>query len=351
MRIESVPCDPQVRAARHFLAVEDRSHEQVDAILDLAARVKRAEVRGGLDGRVLAMVFLDPSLRTRTSFEAGMFLHGGTALTIEPGRGSWPFETERGIVMDGDKVEHVVEAARVLGRYADFVAVRSFPRGAAWADARLDPVLSAFAEHCEKPVINLESARRHPCQELGDLLTLRERIPDPGSRRFALVWAWHPKPLPTAVPVSAALAAARMGMELVVARPPGYDLDGDDMAIIRRVAGERGGTVEVVDEAAHAIAGADVVYAKSWGALDFFGDPAAESALRAPLRHWCVGASDMETTRGGSGIFMHCLPVRRNVEVSDAVLDGPWSAVVDQAENRLHAQRALLLTLAGEAAR
>ena len=155
-----------------------------------------------------------------------MFLHGGTALNIEPGRGSWPFETERGVVMDGDRVEHVVDAARVLGRYADFVALRSFPRGATWAEARRDPVLSAFAEHCEKPVINLESARRHPCQELGDLLTLRERIREPRSRRFALVWAWHPKPLPTAVPVSAALAAARMGMELVVARPPGYDPGG-----------------------------------------------------------------------------------------------------------------------------
>ena len=336
---------------RHFLSVEDRSHQEVDALLDLAARVKRGEVRGGLDRRVLAMVFLDPSLRTRTSFEAAMFLHGGTALNIEPGRGSWPFETERGVVMDGDRVEHVVDAARVLGRYADFVALRSFPRGATWAEARRDPVLSAFAEHCEKPVINLESARRHPCQELGDLLTLRERIPEPRSRRFALVWAWHPKALPTAVPVSAALAAARLGMELVVARPPVYDLDGDDMAMIRRVAGVSGGSVEVVDESAAAIAGADVVYAKSWGALDYFGDPTPESALRAPLRHWRVGARDMKTTRDGSGIFMHCLPVRRNVEVDDAVLDGPWSAVVDQAENRLHAQRALLLTLAAEAAR
>ena len=245
------------------------------------------------------MVFLDPSLRTRTSLEAGMFLHGGTALTIEPGRNSWPFEATRGVVMDGDRVEHVIEAARVLGRYADFVALRSFPRGASWAEARHDALLRSFSEHCEKPVINLESARRHPCQELGDLQTIRERIDKPQGRRFALVWAWHPKALPTAVPVSAALAAARSGMELVIARPDGYDLDADDMNRIRNVAAERGGTVEVIDDAARAIRGSDVVYAKSWGALQHFGDAPAEAALRAPLRSWKVTAPAMESTRGG----------------------------------------------------
>lgn len=334
---------------RGLLAVEDRSFGEIDALLDLASRVKRGEIRGGLEGRILAMVFLDPSLRTRASFEAAMFLHGGTALTLEPGRGSWPFETVLGAVMNGDRVEHVVDAARVLGRYADFVAVRSFPRGRAWSEARDDAILRSFALHCEKPVINLESARRHPCQELGDMQTLIERLGRPAGRRFALVWSWHPKPLPTAVPVSAALAAARLGMRVVIARPRGYDLDPDDMATIHRIAAERGGTVEITDDADTALSGADVVYAKSWGALGQFGDPEAEGRLRAPLTDWRVTVPRMKTTRDGRGLFLHCLPVRRNVEVDDAVLDGPWSAVTDQAENRLHAQRALLLTLAAEA--
>ena len=333
---------------RDFLAVEDRPHDEIEALLRLAARVKAGEIRGGLEGRILAMVFLDPSLRTRTSFEAGMYLHGGTALTIEPGKGSWPFETARGIVMDGDRVEHAIEAAGVLGRYADFVALRAFPRGTSWGEARGDALLRIFADHCEAPIVNLESARRHPCQELGDLQTLRERIDAPAGRRFALTWAWHPKALPTAVPVSAALAAARCGMELVIARPAGFDLDPEDMDTIRALATERGGTVAVVDQLDEAVRGADVVYAKSWGALAHFGDPASESALRAPLRDWRITKRAMEATRGGAGIFLHCLPVRRNVEVDDAVLDGPWSAVIDQAENRLHAQRALLLTLAAE---
>ncbi len=338
-------------AKRDFVAVEDRSHDEIDAILELAARVKRGEIAGGLERRILAMVFLDPSLRTRASLEAAMFLHGGTAMCIEPGKGSWPLETAPGAVMDGDRIEHVIDAAGVLGRYADLVAVRSFPRGAGWAEARRDAILASFVRHCGKPVINLESARRHPCQELGDLQTIRERIADPAGRRFALVWTWHPKPLPVAVPNSAALAAARLGMQLVIAHPKGYDLDAEDLATVRQLAAERGGSVEIVDEPRHAIEGADVVYAKSWGALSHFGDAAAESTLRAPHRSWRVTADGMRTTRAGRGIFLHCLPVRRNVEVDDAVLDGPWSAVLDQAENRLHAQRALLLTLSREAAR
>jgi len=187
---------------RDFLAVEDWSLAEVEAVLALGARVKRGEFPGGLERKVLAMVFLDPSLRTRTSFEAGMFLHGGHAVVLEPGRGSWALETEEGVVMDGDTVEHVTEAARVLGRYADALAVRSFPRGADWATARQDAVLRLFARHCEKPVINLESSRRHPCQELADAFTLREQLGETRGRKFVLTWAWHPRALPTAVPVT-----------------------------------------------------------------------------------------------------------------------------------------------------
>ena len=206
---------------RDFLAVEDWSYEEVEALLALAARVKRGEVVGGLERKVLAMVFLDPSLRTRTSFETGMFLHGGHAVVLEPGKGSWALETEDGVVMDRDTVEHVTEAARVLGRYADALAVRAFPRGGDWPTAREDAVLRQFARHCEKPVINLESSRRHPCQELADAFTLREKLGETRGRKFVLTWAWHPKALPTAVPVSAALAAARMGMDITIAAPGG----------------------------------------------------------------------------------------------------------------------------------
>lgn len=334
-------------AKRDLLAVEDLPAGEFEAILGLASRVKRGEVRGGLEGKILALVFLDPSLRTRASFEAAMALHGGHAIVIEPGRGSWPLELAFGAVMDGDRTEHLIEAARVLGRYADALGVRSFARGDRWSEVRKDEVLRGFARHCEKPVINLESARRHPCQELADALTLFEKLKDPRGKRFVLSWTWHPKALPTAVPASAALAAARLGMEVVIARPPGFDLDPEDAALIATTAGAHGGSVTLMGAQSEACAGADVIYAKAWGGLDRFEDPDGEASRRDGRRDWQVRARHVAATRGGAGIVMHCLPVRRNVEIEDAVLDGPASVVVDQAENRLHAQRALLLRLFG----
>jgi N-acetylornithine carbamoyltransferase len=238
----------------------------------------------------------------------------------------------------------------VLGRYADALGIRAFPRGKDWATAREDPIVNGFARHCEKPVINLESARRHPCQALADAMTLREKLGETAGKRFVLTWAWHPKALPTAVPVSAALAAARLGMEIVIARPPGYELDPEDTALVRRLAQQSGGEfVHIIDDPDDALVGADAVYVKSWGAVKLYGRPEEEAALRTGLRDWRLTPARLRSTRGGKGVVMHCLPVRRNVEIDDAVLDGPNSVVVDQAENRLHAQRALLLELIGDA--
>ena len=332
---------------RDFLAMEDWSPEEIGALLDLAARVKRGEVSGGLEKKVLAMVFMDPSLRTRSSFETGMFLHGGHAVVLEPGKGSWALETEEGAVMDGTAVEHIAEAARVLARYADALAVRAFPRGTDWAQEREDRVVRDFARYADKPVINLESSRRHPCQGLADAMTLREKLGETRGKRFVLSWAWHPKPLPTAVPASAAIAAAMLGMDIVIARPEGYDLDPDDTALIRQIARQSGGMFQLSGDCDDALVGADAVYVKSWGSLEHFGRPDDEAELRRGLRDWRLTVPRLRNTRGGKGVVMHCLPVRRNVEIDDAVLDGPNSAVVDEAENRLHAQRALLLELIG----
>ncbi|HEU5218334.1 MAG TPA: N-acetylornithine carbamoyltransferase [Gemmatimonadales bacterium] len=325
---------------RDFISTEEWAPEAIDELLELARRVKRGEVSGGLERQVLAMVFLDPSLRTRSSMEAAMFLHGGHALVLEPGRGSWTLETEPGVIMDGAGVEHLVDAARVLSRYAGALAVRSFPKGPNWNVEREDRIIRNFARYADKPVINLESVRRHPCQGLADTLTLQEKLGNPRGKKFVLQWAWHPKPLPTAVPVSAALAAAHLGMEVAIVHPPGFDLDQEDLQSIAQLAEARGGQVWVTHDREAALEQADAVYVKSWGALSAFGRPEDERALRVPYRDWRM-------SNPGRSIVMHCLPVRRNVEIDDAVLDGPQSAVYDQAENRLHVQRALLLTLLG----
>jgi N-acetylornithine carbamoyltransferase len=333
---------------RDFLDTAAWKPDDIDRLLELAVRVKRGEVQGGLERKVLAMVFMDPSLRTRASFETAMFLHGGHAFVLEPGRGSWSLENEIGAVMEGVGVEHVIDAARVLGRYADALAVRSFPRGIDWATEREDAVVRNFARFCEKPVINLESVRRHPCQGLADAMTLRERLGDPKGKKFVLQWAWHPKPLPTAVPASAALAAAHLGMEVTIAHPPGFDLDPDDTAAIGALAQARGGVLHVSNDREAALEGAEAVYVKAWGALGAHSRPDQERHLRMPHRSWRMTAEAQAKTRDGKGIVMHCLPVRRNVEIDDAVLDGRHSAVYDEAENRLHAQRALLLELIGD---
>jgi N-acetylornithine carbamoyltransferase len=332
---------------RDFLDTTQLSPAELDRILALAGRLKRRELvlPDALSRRVLAMVFLDPSLRTRTSFEVAMHLHGGHAVVLEPGKGSWALETARGAVMDNYTVEHIAEAARVLGRYADAVAIRAFPKGADWAVERRDQLLVDFAGYCEKPVINLESSRRHPCQALADALTLQEHLGAPRGRRFVLSWSWHPKPLPTAVPASAALAAAHLGMQVVIAHPPGFELDPDDMGAIAAVSAQAGGSVQVVHDQEAALTDAEVVYVKSWGALRHFGHPTDEAVLRAPHRDWRLTGERLARTREQKGRVMHCLPVRRNVEIEDAVLDGPSSIVIDQAENRLHAQRALLIHL------
>ena len=333
---------------RDFLAMEEWSPDEIDGLLALARQVKAGKYPGGLEKKVLALVFMDPSLRTRASFETAMFLHGGHAVILEPGKGSWSLETELDAVMDGATVEHIIEAARVLGRYADALGLRSFPKGTDWQATRRDEVVRNFARYCEKPLINMESARRHPCQGLADAMTLQEQLGETRGKKFVLHWAWHPKALPTAVPNSAAIAAAHLGMEVVIARPKGYDLDPEDMGIIETLATSRGGSVRVTDDLDGAIEGAHAVYPKSWGALRYFGRPEEESGFRAGLRDWKLTMDRVKRTSDGKGKVLHCLPVRRNVEIDGAVLDSPNSAVIDEAENRLHAQRALLLEMIGK---
>ncbi|HWS53119.1 MAG TPA: N-acetylornithine carbamoyltransferase [Pyrinomonadaceae bacterium] len=329
---------------KHFLTTADWTRGELEALLDAAARFKRGEDSSRpFAGRSAALVFFNPSLRTRASMQVGVHELGGNAVVLEPGGTSWTLEHREGAVMDGDKTEHVAEFVRVLGRYCALAGVRTFAALRSWEEERRDPVLAAFARYSEVPLVNLESAMHHPCQALADMMTIREKLGD-GRRRVLLTWAWHPKPLPMAVPNSFALAAAQMGHDLTVAHPPGYELDEELMRDIRRHASAAGSRVNVTHDADGAFDGAQIVYAKSWGAKQFYGDAASDAAERAPHRgRWTVDAAKMRRTDGG--LFMHCLPVRRNVIVSDEVLDSPASVVTDEAENRLHAQKAVMAEL------
>jgi N-acetylornithine carbamoyltransferase len=329
---------------KSFLDLAGLSLEEVNDLLALAARLERRPEPAALAGKILALLFFNPSLRTLASFQAGMARLGGSSFVISPGQGTWILETRDGVVMDGAAAEHVREAIPVLAGYADALGIRSFAGGADLAADLADSAFLAMAAACPVPVINLESAIDHPCQALGDWKTMDDLgIPARGGR-FVLTWAWHPKPLPLAVPAAAVHMAALRGMEVTVLRPEGFALPEPVMEKARRAAEIAGGSLRETADRGEALAGAHVIYAKSWTSPLCYGQPEAEAALRAGLRGWCVG-DDWFATAAPDCRFMHCLPVRRNVVVKDSVLDGPRSVVVHEARNRMWAQMAVLYRL------
>lgn len=330
---------------RDFLRTSDHSIEDLEVLVESAIRLKQRRWFSDkpLAGKSIALVFFNPSLRTRASMQVGIHELGGNPVILEPGSTSWTLEDREGVVMDGDKTEHLKEFVRVLERYVSAIGVRTFARLEDWKHERTDPVLTAFARYASVPVINLESAMHHPCQAMADMMTIRERFGD-GRKKVLLTWAWHPKALPMAVPNSFAIAAAQFGHDIRIAHPRGYELDRDLLAEIESHARNEGGSIEYSTDAGEAFDGVDVVYAKSWGGSQFYGRSDTDIQNREKYRSdWIV--NDDKMSRSNDAIFMHCLPVRRNVIVTDSVIDSPNSVVIDEAENRLHIQKAILTEL------
>ena len=313
-----------------------------EAIVDLVALATRLESRPeprALAGKILGLLFLDPSLRTLASMQAAMSRLGGESFVVSSGAGTWKLETRPGVVMDGDRSEHVREAVPVLSGYCDALAVRAFASGTDLAADLADASCREMLALSSVPFVNLESAIDHPCQALADWKTLDE-LGIPSHGKLVLTWANHPKALPLAVPAAAAEMAALRGMEVVVLRPEPFAFPQALRARVQRAATRGGGGFRESAERGEALAGARVIYAKSWSSTAHYGDGAAEQELRRGLGDWCVDESWFSTTTDAR--LMHCLPVRRNVVVADAVLDSPRSVVVRQAHNRLWAQMAVL---------
>jgi len=333
---------------KHFLNTQDWSRADLDALLEQASAFKRQRLGDQLKGRSIALVFFNSSLRTRTSFELGAFQLGGHAVVLQPGKDAWPIEFDLGTVMDGDAEEHIAEVAKVLSRYVDMIGVRAFPKFADWSVDREDRVLRGFAEHATVPVINMETIT-HPCQELAHVLALQEHFGtrDLRGKKYVLTWTYHPKALNTAVANSALTIATRMGMDVTLLCPtPEYVLDLRYMDWAAANVAGSGGSLQVSHDIESAYAGADVVYAKSWGALPYFGNWGPEKPIRDAHRHFIVDEAKMALTN--DGVFSHCLPLRRNVKATDAVMDSPRCIAVDEAENRLHVQKAIMAALANQ---
>jgi N-acetylornithine carbamoyltransferase len=330
--------------ARDLLSTADFTRDELEGILDLASEFKSgAHDERPLIGRSVVLVFFNPSLRTRASMEIAIYELGGNPVSLDIGKGTWNLEHRAGAVMDGDKTEHIKEAARVLSRYAAAIGVRAFPQMEDYKADMEDPILRGFAKWSDAPVLNLESSRHHPFQALADIMTIHEKLGRDFDGQVVLSWAYHPKALPMSVPNSFALIAAQFGLDLTIACPPEYDLGPEAMSEIEAAAAGAGGRVKISRDVREAARGSHIVYAKSWGGKDFYGRSEDDIKTREQYRHWRIDEDLMRST--DKGYFMHCLPVRRNVVVTDGVLDGPQNAAIDEAENRLHVQKAVLASI------
>ncbi|MDR1091414.1 MAG: N-acetylornithine carbamoyltransferase [Prevotella sp.] len=268
------------------------------------------------ENKTLLMVFFNSSLRTRLSTQkAGMNL-GMNTMVLDINQGAWKLETERGVIMDGDKSEHILEAIPVMGNYCDIIGVRAFALFENKEDDYQEKILNQFIQYSGKPVFSMEAATGHPLQAFADLITIEE-YKKSARPKVVMTWAPHPKALPQAVPNSFADFMNEAEVDFVITHPEGYELDSKFV---------RGAKVEYNQD--KALAGADFVYAKNWAA---YADPDYGKILSKD-RSWTVTTEKMALTN--NAYFMHCLPVRRNMIVSDDVIESPQSIVIQEAANR-----------------
>lgn len=267
--------------------------------------------------KTLLMVFFNNSLRTRLSTQKAALNLGMNVIVLDVNQGAWKLETERGVIMDGDKSEHLLEAIPVMGCYCDLIGVRSFARFESKEEDYNEMILNQFIKYSGKPVFSMEAATRHPLQTFADLITIEEHKTKERPK-VVMTWAPHPKALPQAVPNSFAEGINFAGYDFVIANPEGYDL-----------APEFVGGARVTHDQDEALRGADFVYAKNWSAYE--GDNYGKVLSRD--RSWTVTKEKMALT--DNALFMHCLPVRRNMIVSDEVIESPRSLVIPEAANRV----------------
>lgn len=274
--------------------------------------------------KTLLMIFFNSSLRTRLSTQKAALNLGMNVIVLDINQGAWKLETEKGVIMDGDKPEHILEAIPVMGSYCDIIGVRSFAQFENKEYDYNEVILNQFIHYSRRPVFSMEAATRHPLQSFADLITIEE-FKKKERPKVVLTWAPHPKPLPQAVPNSFAEWMNATDYEFVITHPEGYELD-------EKFVGNA--TVEYDREKAYK--GADFIYAKNWAA---YKDPNYGKILSTD-RSWTVDSAKMALT--DNAYFMHCLPVRRNMIVSDEVIDGPQSIVIPEAANRVVSAQVVL---------
>lgn len=301
---------------RNFISVND--------IIDLKSAIEEAfEIKADRykycdlgKNRTLMMVFFNSSLRTRLSTQKAAMNLGMNVIVLDINQGAWKLETERGVIMDGDKPEHILEAIPVMGSYCDVIGVRSFARLENKEEDYNEVIINQFIKYSGRPVFSMEAATQHPLQSFADLITIEE-YKKTSCPKVVLTWAPHPKALPQAVPNSFAEWMNTTDYEFVITHPKGYELDSSFV-----------GKARVEYDQMKAFEGADFVYAKNWAAYtgDNYGKVLCDD------RSWTISERQMAVTN--DAYFMHCLPVRRNMIVTDDVIESPRSLVIPEAANR-----------------
>ena len=319
-----------------FITTQDWNKEELDKLLDLTKNIKQnpEKYNNSLIGKSVCMFFYNPSTRTRNSTEVAAY-QLGMHPTFNSIKDSWI----------GYQSESVKDTAIVLARYYDAIGIRLFPNSVNWIYKEGNRTLREFAQHSEVPIINFEDDQFHPLQALTDIYSIQEKKKEIKGKKIVISWAYHPKPLPVSVPNSILLISTRYGMDVTLAYPDGFELDNDIINTAKNNAQESGGTLNFSNDIKEAYEDADVVYVKSWGSLKHYGNAKEEKPLRIPYRdNWRIQEKYLDYTKKDS-IFMHCLPIRRNVVADDSVVDSSHSIVYDQAENRLFTIKALLYYL------
>jgi len=331
---------------KHFNDLADFTAEEINDLLELATRLDQQPEPDALRGKVLSLLFLSPSLRTLASFQAAMTRLGGGTFVISPNMSIHGLETRPGIVMDGMAAEHIREAVPVIASYGDAIGIRAFAERRSLAHDLEELEFKAMTDLIDTPYINMESAMNHPCQSLADWKTMDD-LGIPANGKFVLSWAYHPRALPLAVPAATLHMAAARGMDVTVLRPDAFALPPEIMTKAGAAADASGGSIRETTDRAEAMEGAQVIYAKSWSSTTHYGDRLGDEEARKGLEDWCVDEPWFENAEEDCR-FMHCLPVRRGVVVSDAILDGPRSVVIQEARNRMLAQMAVLHRMLGK---
>jgi N-acetylornithine carbamoyltransferase len=337
---------------RDFIRTEDFTKEEIETILDVADDLKQSFLLNRdhdyLHRKTLFMIFYNASLRTRNSFEAGMTQLGGHAHFLDGEKIYMP-------ALEGEQKvrgsEEIRDSAQVLSRMGHGIAIRCFGNAVDYQWGKGNQVVQEYARFSDIPVINMEDEMYHPCQGMADMMTIREKFRDLAGRRLVMSWAYSPNTLKVQSVAHSMLAvASNFGMQMVLAHPKGYELDPEVLNYVQSNTTQYGGSFEITDNMDEACRDADVIYAKSWSSRLYWPpitpsvDIPALQALADANKDWIVDSRRMALAKK-KAVYMHCLPCNRGFEVSREVIDGPQSVVYDEAENRMHAQKAIMSLL------